>query len=110
MSEVFAADIHPGARFGKGILLDHGENCWRRGLSAWAPLGQAGWPCLQLLWEFFNCSSAARQAHWSWHLPTDLCRHGRSDWRDGGCGRLCLVSVLHFRGGVLQQLSCGALC
>ncbi|PRW44585.1 serine O-acetyltransferase [Chlorella sorokiniana] len=24
MSEVFAADIHPGARFGKGILLDHG--------------------------------------------------------------------------------------
>lgn len=25
MSEVFAADIHPGARFGKGILLDHGQ-------------------------------------------------------------------------------------
>ncbi|PSC74834.1 serine acetyltransferase [Micractinium conductrix] len=24
MSEVFATDIHPGARFGKGILLDHG--------------------------------------------------------------------------------------
>lgn len=22
--QVFAADIHPGARFGKGILLDHG--------------------------------------------------------------------------------------
>ena len=24
MSEVFAVDIHPAARFGKGILLDHG--------------------------------------------------------------------------------------
>lgn len=36
MSEVFAADIHPGARFGKGILLDHGQLPYA---------GLAGFPC-----------------------------------------------------------------
>ena len=31
MSEVFAVDIHPAARMGWGVLIDHATGGWQRG-------------------------------------------------------------------------------
>ena len=55
MSEVFAVDIHPAARFGRGILIDHGE--WL-GREWWGPVlavGRAAEVNCVLFW-------------WSWRL------------------------------------------
>ncbi len=84
MSEVFAADIHPGARFGKGILLDHGQ-CVVLHCMPGPALACTACSCQSSCLTTVQTTSSIEPS--SLHC---LRRHGRRDWRDGGCRRLRL--------------------
>ena len=49
MSEVFAVDIHPAARFGRGILIDHGEGANPRLAAAGRDAVKGKWSWLTAL-------------------------------------------------------------